>query len=87
MSTLEHVQIGNKGKPLLLLMQLEELPECYQMDELFEPKEIDDAIEGHGQCCHNVVNYNDGVSDEQWAMAVEDSEDETYIPGDAYRRP
>jgi ATP-dependent helicase STH1/SNF2 len=56
-------------------MQLEELPECYQTDEPFEPKEIDDAIEGRGQRRRNVVNYNDGLSDEQWAMAVEDGED------------
>ncbi|KAG2142624.1 SNF2 family N-terminal domain-containing protein [Suillus cothurnatus] len=52
-----------------------ELPECYQTDEPFEPKEIDDAIEGRGQRRRNVVNYNDGLSDEQWAMAVEDGED------------
>ncbi|KIK34167.1 hypothetical protein CY34DRAFT_17910 [Suillus luteus UH-Slu-Lm8-n1] len=62
-------------KPPLPLMQLEELPECYQMDEPFEPKEMDDAIQGRGQRHRNVVNYNDGLSDEQWAMAVEDGED------------
>ncbi|KAG1825464.1 SNF2 family N-terminal domain-containing protein [Suillus subaureus] len=67
--------VGNRGKPPLPLMQLEELPECYQTDEPFEPKEIDDAIEGRGQRRRNVVNYNDGLSDEQWAMAVEDGED------------
>ncbi|KAG1719549.1 P-loop containing nucleoside triphosphate hydrolase protein [Suillus lakei] len=67
--------VGNRGKPPLPLMQPEELPECYQMDEPFEPKEIDDAIEGRGQRRRDVVNYNDGLSDEQWAMAVEDGED------------
>ncbi|KAG1832907.1 SNF2 family N-terminal domain-containing protein [Suillus subalutaceus] len=67
--------VGNRGKPPLPLMQLEELPECYQTDEPFEPKEIDDAIEGRGQRRRNIVNYNDGLSDEQWAMAVEDGED------------
>ncbi|KAG2345382.1 hypothetical protein BDR05DRAFT_930827 [Suillus weaverae] len=67
--------VGNRGKPPLPLMQLEELPECYQTDEPFEPKEIDDTIEGRGQRRRNVVNYNDGLSDEQWAMAVEDGED------------
>ncbi|KAG1722207.1 cation transporting ATPase [Suillus lakei] len=56
--------IGNRGKPPLPLMQLEELPECYQTDEPFEPKEIDDAIQGRGQRRRNVVNYNDGLSDE-----------------------
>ncbi|KAG1756007.1 hypothetical protein EDB19DRAFT_1902178 [Suillus lakei] len=62
--------IGNRGKPPLPLMQLEELPECYQTDEPFEPKEIDDAIQGRGQRHRNVVNYNDGLSDEQWVVVV-----------------
>lgn len=66
---------GNRGRPPAQLMQLEELPECYQTDEPFEPKEIDEVIEGRGQRRRNVVNYNDGLSDEQWAMAVEDGED------------
>src|SRR5258708_6584924 len=62
--------IGNRGKLPLPLMQLEELPECYQTDEPFEPKEIDDAIQGRGQRRCNVVNYNDGLSDEQWVVVV-----------------
>lgn len=66
---------GNRGKPPAQLMQLEELPECYQIDEPFEVKELDEVLEGRGQRRRNVVNYNDGLSDEQWAMAVEDGED------------
>jgi len=66
---------GHRGRPPAQLMQLEELPECYQTDEPFEAKEIDEVIEGRGQRRRNVVNYNDGLSDEQWAMAVEDGED------------
>ncbi|KAL4069226.1 SNF2 family N-terminal domain-containing protein, partial [Scleroderma citrinum] len=66
---------GRRGKPPPPLIQLEELPECYQIDEPFEPKEMDDALEGRGQRRRNVVNYNDGLSDEQWIMAVEDGED------------
>ncbi|KAF8546993.1 hypothetical protein OG21DRAFT_1490621 [Imleria badia] len=66
---------GNRGRPPAQLMQLEELPECYQTDEPFEPKEMDEVVEGRGQRRRNVVNYNDGLSDEQWAMAVEDGED------------
>jgi hypothetical protein len=49
-------------------MQFEELPECYQTDEPFEVKELEDILEGRGQRRRNVVNYNDGLSDEQWAM-------------------
>jgi ATP-dependent helicase STH1/SNF2 len=59
---------GNRGKPLQGLMQLEELPECYQTDEPFEAKELDESLEGRGQRRRNIVNYNDGLSDEQWAM-------------------
>ncbi|KAF8887716.1 SNF2 family N-terminal domain-containing protein [Infundibulicybe gibba] len=66
---------GNRGKPPQPLIQLEELPECYQNDEPFEVKEIDDLIEGRGQRRRNVVSYNDGLSDEAWAMALEEGED------------
>lgn len=59
---------GHRGRPLPSLIQLEELPECYQTDEPFEVKDIDDALEGRGQRRRNIVNYNDGLSDEQWIM-------------------
>lgn len=59
---------GGRGKPPQPLMQLEELPECYQTDEPFEVKELDDSLEGRGQRRRNVVSYNDGLSDEAWAM-------------------
>lgn len=59
---------GNRGKPPLPLMQLEELPECYRNDEPFEVQEIDEATEGRGQRRRNVVSYNDGLSDEAWAI-------------------
>jgi ATP-dependent helicase STH1/SNF2 len=59
---------GNRGKPPPPLMQFEELPECYQTDEPFEVKEVDESLEGRGQRRRNVVSYNDGLSDEQWAM-------------------
>jgi hypothetical protein len=59
---------GNRGKPPPPLMQFEELPECYQTDEPFEVEELEDVLEGRGQRRRNIVNYNDGPSDEQWAM-------------------
>ncbi|KAG6895585.1 hypothetical protein C0992_000500 [Termitomyces sp. T32_za158] len=55
---------GARGKPPPPLMQLEELPECYQNDEPFEVKEMEDVLEGRGQRRRNVVSYNDGLSDE-----------------------
>ncbi|KII86364.1 hypothetical protein PLICRDRAFT_56081 [Plicaturopsis crispa FD-325 SS-3] len=66
---------GKRGKPLPGLMSFEELPECYQNDEPFEVVEIDEATEGRGQRRRNVVSYNDGLSDEAWAMALEEGED------------
>jgi len=59
---------GKRGKPLTGLIQLEELPECYQTDEPFEVREIDEMAEGRGQRRRNVVSYNDGLSDDAWAM-------------------
>lgn len=59
---------GNRGKPPLPLMQLEELPECYQKDQPFEVKEVDESMEGRGQRRRNIVSYNDGLSDEAWAI-------------------
>jgi ATP-dependent helicase STH1/SNF2 len=59
---------GKRGKPPLPLIQLEELPECYQTDEPFEVKEMDDIAEGRGQRRRNIVSYNDGLSDDAWAM-------------------
>ncbi|TFK76642.1 hypothetical protein BDN72DRAFT_806622 [Pluteus cervinus] len=67
--------MGNRGKPPPPLVQLEELPDCYQNDEPFEVKEIDETAEGRGQRRRNVVNYNDGLSDEAWAIALEEGED------------
>ncbi|KXN84808.1 Chromatin structure-remodeling complex subunit snf21 [Leucoagaricus sp. SymC.cos] len=66
---------GNRGKPPLPLIQLEELPECYQTDEPFEMKETEELLEGRGQRRRNVVSYNDGLDDDVWAMALEEGED------------
>src|SRR5882762_8999854 len=59
---------GNRGKPPQQLMQLEELAECYQTDEPFEVEVIIEGTEGRGQRKRNNVIYNDGLSDDQWAL-------------------
>ncbi len=59
---------GNRGKPPLPLMQLEELPECYRTDQPFEVKDAEEVFEGRGQRRRNVVSYNDGLDDDTWAM-------------------
>ncbi|OSD05650.1 hypothetical protein PYCCODRAFT_1384571 [Trametes coccinea BRFM310] len=66
---------GNRGKPPPPLMQLEELPECYRTDEPFQDSNDLDELEGRGHRRRTVVNYNDGLSDDQWAMALEEGED------------
>ncbi|KAJ3751098.1 SNF2-family ATP dependent chromatin remodeling factor snf21 [Lentinula detonsa] len=67
--------LGNRGKPPQPLIQLEELPECYQTDEPFDSKDAEELIEGRGQRKRNIVSYNDGLDDDTWAMALEDGED------------
>ncbi|KAI0735883.1 SNF2 family N-terminal domain-containing protein [Earliella scabrosa] len=66
---------GNRGKPPPPLMQLEELPECYRTDEPFGNENELDELEGRGHRRRTVVNYNDGLSDDQWALALEEGED------------
>jgi ATP-dependent helicase STH1/SNF2 len=59
---------GKRGKPPPLLMQLEELPECYRTDAPFEQKDEDEGPEGRGARRRTTINYNDGLTDDQWAM-------------------
>ena len=66
---------GHRGKPPMPLIQLEELPDCYKTDEPFEVLDAIDEVEGRGQRRRTVVNYNDGLDDDQWAMALEEGED------------
>ena len=59
---------GNRGKPPPPLIALEELPECYRTDEPFGVEDDTIEVEGRGARKRAVVNYNDGLSDDQWAM-------------------
>ncbi|KAJ7857605.1 SNF2-family ATP dependent chromatin remodeling factor snf21 [Mycena leptocephala] len=73
---------GHRGKPPAALIQFEELPECYRKDEPFETTTVmEEPAEGRGQRRRKVVRYDDGLDDEDWAMAsisiiaLEDGED------------
>ncbi|KAH9994378.1 P-loop containing nucleoside triphosphate hydrolase protein [Russula vinacea] len=66
---------GNRGRPPPPLISLEELPDCYRTDEPFETKDDIEEAEGRGHRRRAVINYNDGLSDDQWAMALEEGED------------
>jgi ATP-dependent helicase STH1/SNF2 len=57
-------QAGNRGKVPLPLIQLEELPECYQTDEPFDVKDTEEVFEGRGQRPWFMVSYNDGLDDD-----------------------
>ncbi|KAG9094136.1 hypothetical protein FS749_013062 [Ceratobasidium sp. UAMH 11750] len=53
----------------------EELPEVYQRDEPYEPPETELKVVGRGARERKAVSYNDGMTDDQWAMALEEGED------------
>ena len=59
---------GRGGPPPQPLIQIEELPECYQNDEPFEGKDVEEELEGRGHRKRAVVSYNDGLDDDAWAM-------------------
>ena len=55
---------GNRGPRPQPLMAFEELPEIYQRDEPFAPKEDDDIkLEGRGQRKRTTISYNEGLQD------------------------
>ncbi|KZS90363.1 hypothetical protein SISNIDRAFT_488568 [Sistotremastrum niveocremeum HHB9708] len=66
---------GNRGPRPAPLMQLEELPLCWRSDNVLDVKEDEEKIEGRGARKRREVNYNDGLTDEQFALAVEEEED------------
>ena len=66
---------GNRGKPPPPLISLDELPEWYRTDEPFADHNELEEFEGRGARKRTVVNYNDGLDDDQWAIALEEGED------------
>ncbi len=60
---------GNRGPRPAPLMTLEELPAYWQTDEVYDANREDDGlIEGRGARKRQVVNYSDGLTDEQFAL-------------------
>ena len=66
---------GHHGPPPQLLIQLEELSRCYRNDGFFDFTPLERWMEGRGHRRRNAINYNDGLSDDAWARALEDDED------------
>ncbi|QPH01581.1 hypothetical protein C2857_005784 [Epichloe festucae Fl1] len=64
---------GNKAKPRL--MGEDELPELYLNEGNVVEEEVDDSVLGRGARERTKVHYDDGLTEEQWLMAVDDDED------------
>lgn len=64
---------GPKGKSRL--MTEDELPDIYMSEGNPVPEETEDTILGRGARERTKVRYDDGLTEEQWLMAVDDDED------------
>lgn len=68
---------GNVGPVPPRLMTLEELPEIYQRDEpLKGDEEVESLYVGRGARARTAVKYTDGLTDDQWAEALEEGYEE-----------
>ncbi|KAK5097674.1 transcriptional regulator [Exophiala xenobiotica] len=65
------------GKPLPRLMGEEELPDIYLQEDEPNPdkKDTEEDYGGRGARVKTQVRYDDGLTEEQWLAAVDDSED------------
>ncbi|KAJ1310927.1 hypothetical protein OPQ81_009439 [Rhizoctonia solani] len=68
-------EAGNRGPKPERMMTFQELPEIYQRDEPYEPPEAELKATGRGARERKAVSYNDGMTDDQWLMAMEEGED------------
>lgn len=64
---------GLKAKPRL--MTEDELPDIYLNDGVDVEEESEEVVLGRGARERTRVKYDDGLTEEQWVMAVEDDED------------
>lgn len=61
-------EAGNRGPRPERMITFQELPEVYQRDEPFVPAETELKAVGRGARERKIVSYNDGMTDDQWAM-------------------
>ncbi|KAG8743951.1 hypothetical protein FRC10_011137 [Ceratobasidium sp. 414] len=61
-------EAGNRGPKPERMIAFQELPEVYQRDEPYEPPETELKAVGRGARERKIVSYNDGMTDDQWAM-------------------
>ncbi len=70
------------GRPLARLMEESELPDIYVAED--DPvQEVEEEYAGRGARVKTQVKYDDGLTEEQWLAAVDDSDDSI---GDAAKR-
>ncbi|EXJ75567.1 uncharacterized protein A1O5_00073 [Cladophialophora psammophila CBS 110553] len=69
----EHDQYG-PGRPLARLMEESELPDIYVAEDNPVQEEVEEYT-GRGARIKTQVKYDDGLTEEQWLAAVDDSDD------------
>ena len=62
------------GRPLARLMEESELPDIYVAEDNPVPEEVEEYA-GRGARIKTQVKYDDGLTEEQWLAAVDDSDD------------
>ena len=81
---------GHKGPAPPPLMQESELPPFYRRDigeELAEQAQAEEmGLEGRGRRAKEQVRYTDGLTDDQWLNAMEDSDDDIEEAADRKRK-
>lgn len=66
--------LGRKGEPSSL-MTISELPEIYRKDTVQARKPEDPETLGRGRRAKSDIIYNDGLSDDAWAKAIDNEKD------------
>ena len=64
---------GTKAKPRLI--QEDELPEIYMNEGNEDEQETEEIVLGRGARERTRVKYDDGLTEEQWVMAMDDDDD------------
>ena len=78
----EENDIYGPGRPLARLMEESELPDIYVAEDNPVQEEVEEYA-GRGARVKTQVKYDDGLTEEQWLAAVDDSDDSI---GDAAKR-
>lgn len=65
----ERKRLGGRGKKYERLIQEDELPEVYRLDEMPVEDATDPLSYGRGQRSRDSVRYDDGLTEEQWLNA------------------